>query len=825
MNPEYRIAMFGSKSSGKTVYLTTLYSHGGNHDDTTSAHVLASGDPTDNTHVYLMGAYTQLCNRKWPDATALEKLKPVNLTITSAGTQSRVSLPDVAGEITERLDAVKKDTSDKLDELKQKIFEEFAKYDGFFIFAPCNESGHNALQHKMEVDLLLEYLKERSKDHVKITRPIAVIASKWDQVNHSATSPEVELEKPETELEKAKRVFEKNYSATANALSNSCENWKVFPVSSTGAPVDDMPPDTLRPRGVAAPVIWLLRTAEKAALKRADEYVEQHKNHLFKHVKNQPTGSKPPTFAANAITRYESILAKRPPEPIRAEAQNSADRLRSLTTTRRNQRRCIAASAVMVMMLIGWTLSDFYVDRSLRRNLIGASKTSDSLDPALQQARRFVNSDWHMPAKMLGWKQSLARLADTRQSDWEKSWDSTIISATYPDNPGKALKVAEDGGLFEERFPDSESLVEVKQAAEDASFFLGNLEATRLLALYSEETKMNLDQLTRWIADAKRFVQNSNYASSEPKVPLALDGAERQLANIRSDQEWEKFKLTYSELADQPWQQYLAAQQWLSEHPESSHIEAAQKLVVQSLASADDKAWNQITHRKARFGSDYRALIQLANEYISNTEFDLHQEEAEKFRTDQLDRWDQQTYREIQDATKSELSDERIDTIESRCQRYLDSTERPIKMQSEVEKWLNWHKKISEGIQAVVKVDSIKIGRNSRFHGYTYYPDVFVTVSVNGLNDRTDSIETNIDMDTKGIPNDALGPFTWQRGDEQVAVAITCTDYTSETVDATLEKDGFMLRQLNGPVSFDGGKIIVRLSCPAAIPPDLPSYH
>ena len=71
----YKIALFGPTNAGKTVYLTTLYSHGGSADDSVAVHVAASDTKDDQTHDYLTAAYDLLRAGQWPDATVFEKLR------------------------------------------------------------------------------------------------------------------------------------------------------------------------------------------------------------------------------------------------------------------------------------------------------------------------------------------------------------------------------------------------------------------------------------------------------------------------------------------------------------------------------------------------------------------------------------------------------------------------------------------------------------------------------------------------------------------------------------------------------------------------------
>ena len=68
-------ALFGSKGSGKTVYLGALYgSSGAPVDGGLSYHVAASEDADDPTHTYLGRISRTLMSGEWPDITSFERL-------------------------------------------------------------------------------------------------------------------------------------------------------------------------------------------------------------------------------------------------------------------------------------------------------------------------------------------------------------------------------------------------------------------------------------------------------------------------------------------------------------------------------------------------------------------------------------------------------------------------------------------------------------------------------------------------------------------------------------------------------------------------------
>lgn len=843
MDSEYRIAMFGPKNAGKTVYLTTLYTHGGNDSlqaDAPPTHVFASDDPADGTHDYLSKSYHELRNGLWPDGTPFEKLKAVRFRITSNGTESRINIPDVAGEVTHRT-SPNNDVDSNIESsegtapefdvaetkagptpqklaLKKQILDEFSTFDGFLIFAPADDTiKGKTLEYKWEVDALLEALKERSAEDRMIGRPIAVVLSKWDVAE--------QLKDSKSEQSVLPRDFlNANYLETVNALEATCKNWKVFPVSSTGPTLNDAPPEELQPSGMAAPIAWLLRTADQTSLERAHAFEQKHANVLFSKVNR---GSKE-TYLQKAMVRYRDILQKSPPTEIRTAAENSIRELNQ-RATRRFQKICLCAVGVALVFIIStWSLWDLYVYRQATKDLNDANFTLESLDPAIQSARSFCDSDWHWLAGIYGCKTSLQTTADDKEGKWKAKWGSKLQKTKY-ETADTAKTLIADCKKFENRFsePSDGPVVECRVAAEN---WLSNLTGTQIAAKLLERDKqqLNLEQLEKWIVDAKTYVGNDKYRNNPAfnDVFNSLGKREKDLADRRSETGWLEFQKDYSELSEQPWQQYLTAKSWFAKNSETSHKDAVQLNITEALEKADDQAWNAVQQYKVSNRTNYPKVIEKLNAYLGNPEFKRHVELVRKSLKSAYNSWDKQLYKLITDEADGVLDGNQLAKIKLRCDAYLESTDRPVAMRDAVQEWLRWHRKLREKNTIMVTVESVIVKRKSKWHGYLYYPDVFVTVKVGDKTHKSGSKELRLDIETRGFPKKDLGPFVWSHGKKDIQVSITCTDFFAETLRAKLiEDETFMLRHLNGTVDFDGGKIRVKLKCTAAIPPRFPAYQ
>jgi|GEM_PF-2708709 len=820
----YKIALFGPTNAGKTVYLTTLYSHGGNDDDSVSAHVAASDDKDDLTHDYLTKAFEQLRAGQWPDATVFEKLKSIKFTITSGGVQSKVQLPDVAGEVTGRGQKIENWTEFE-HELKKEILDEFSTYDGFLIFAPADDTVKgDSVSFKWEVDSLLLALKERASTDGLIRRPVAVVLSKWDVIASKRTDVG-------DEQVVADEHFKHKYPETANGLTESCENWQVFPVSATGSTNHGRPPEMLRPTGVAAPIVWLLRTADRTSLERADEYVEKNKQQLFA----KPDASGNETYAQRAMQRYERILAKSPSEEITQKAQMGIANLRQISKARKTKRAVLWTSGIAVVVFAVVTMADYASYASVSKELTDAKQVVEELDPAIARATGYVDSTFHPLGDLFGWKTKLKGLANQRESEWEASWASELKDFDFEDAK-RAEILGTDCDAFLKRFKDSNEGQEIELISDQAKRFAhqqrGNMTATQLMERDKDLLKIgssDIEQLKRWAGEAETFLDTAGFANTDRRseVQTALANRTAQLAELSSEKDWASLKSRYAELGESPLDQYLKVRKWLSEagQAQTIHADEANQMMAKSLSAADSKAWRDLQENKTKDSTNYQRHVEKANEYLARVEFSEHREEVRTFRQNVLTQWDEQLYRFVTDEIKGrELTGNQLAKIQGRCKTYLDSETRPVAMRSDVEAWLSWYRQMETGLPIAVDLLSVKVDRGSRWHGLLYYPSVSVAVKVNDRSDATKEKNISLGVQTAGFGQSNLGPFDWKLGDQDVVVTITCTDGSDETLTCNFPQDTFKLRHLNETVSFDDGRITARLECKAASPPALPPF-
>ncbi|MEZ6128991.1 MAG: hypothetical protein R3C59_09930 [Planctomycetaceae bacterium] len=817
----YKIALFGPTNAGKTVYLTTLCVTAATRRIRFRAHVAASDDKDDVTHDYLTKAFQKLRAGQWPDGTVFEKLNNIELTITAGGVQSKVQLPDVAGEVTGRGQKIENWTEFE-HELKKEILDEFSTYDGFLIFAPADDTVKgDSVSFKWEVDSLLFALKERASADGLIRRPVAVVLSKWDVVASTRTGKT-------DEQADAEEHFRYKYPETANALTESCENWRVFPVSATGSTTNGRPPEILRPTGVAAPIVWLLRTADRTSLERADEYVKKNMQHLFA----KPDASGNETYAQRAMQRYKRILAKSPGAETINKSRAGIANLRKISRTRTIKR----LAALTAVVLAVWTWVDYRSYASASSELSDAKQVAEELDPTIERARAYVDSHLHPIGALCGWKTELKGLVDQREAKWESAWASKLKTFVFEDAT-RAEELVSDCDAFRKRFKDSNQGLEIERISDDAKRFAdqqrGDMAATQLMERDKDLLEIgsnDIDQLEQWVSETETFLDAEGFAKADRRsdVQTALANRRALLAKLSSEKDWASLKSRYAELGETPLEQYLTIRQWLAEagQPQTIHADEANRMMAKSLSAADSKAWRDLQEYETKNSTNYQRHIEKSNEYLARVEFSEHREEVKEFRQKVLTQWDEQLYRFITDEIKDrELTGDQLAKIQSRCKTYLDSQTRPVAMRSEVEAWLSWYRQMETGVTTEVELKSVKVDRGSRWHGLLYYPSVSVSVKVNGRSDTTEEKNIGLGVQTSGFGQSKLGPFEWKLGDQDLVVLITCTDYSDETLTCSFPQDTFKLRHLNETVSFDDGLITARLECAAASPPALPPFE
>lgn len=166
-----KLSIFGPRGCGKTTYLTCLYAQGGKVG---SFAISAKDEPTRN---YLAERWHQLFTGTELAPTALG-LIPLHLVFSANRQAYDIELQDFAGALVMQ-DRGQDEVKKKLKDALRKSFQESS---GLMIFIEAGEPDFQSqFDRRVELDSLMEVLHEQNNREL-ITRPIAIVITKWDKI-------------------------------------------------------------------------------------------------------------------------------------------------------------------------------------------------------------------------------------------------------------------------------------------------------------------------------------------------------------------------------------------------------------------------------------------------------------------------------------------------------------------------------------------------------------------------------------------------------------------------------------------------------------------
>jgi hypothetical protein len=812
--PTRYIALFGPRACGKTVYLGALYGSSANGGlQGAEYHVASDDDPDDPTHVYLARAYRDLAAGSWPPGTAFDELKRMSLSFTTDSEAYRVILPDVGGELTTRVrDSREYDLAAR--ELKEKILREYQDYHGFLVFAPVGpEPRLDSIGYKWEVDALVQALKERTQDGGLISRPVAVVLSKWDLLGPIC---------PEDADTAAAAYFSKAYPELSAGLTATCRNLRVFPISSTGRLIDGKPPVPLAPYNLGAPLTWLLKTSDEFLLDRLETQLSSWADNLFRRDDSRPER---PTHFSLALKEIDAFLQSIPHGPF---AERALQHRRTLLAQRRKRRARIggvlASAVVGVLALVGAARDHATYGDSVRL----MEERNSPPEEVLRTVDGVCKERSRVMGRLLGWWRDLSLRRDKFRLNFEKTRFAEIAKICPPQDDASANRVLELAKGFKAIFPMSNRSAEVEACQNDAENFMRTADDRRahsgIKELYEKlkEDRKNAE-LAKSLSD-----RCASYVESH-KDGLHLDEvqkikAEIEVARIEQQQDFQFAQLT-AELGktfDSPLKCYQLCGTFLTKWPNHKEASQVRSWQAEYLQEADEQSWNAVLSFATKYPSDYEGQVSRCRQYLENAQYRAHHADAVKFLAAAQRGFDRSTYEKIRQRARAGNEPEVLETVQKLCREYL-VTPIPYKaMVGEVESWLKWFDSWAQGRDFYVDVESVRVNRGSRWHYKLYWPTVWAEVHVNGATHRTGSKCIDLDRDERGLPVSRLGPFHWKWNDPEVKVELNWKDTPSFST--RYEADAFSIRHLNGQIDFDGGKIWIRLRCPEVIPPPLSPY-
>ena len=821
--PQRYFALFGPKASGKTAYLGALYgSCAEANGDGLTYHVGASEDADDPTHAYLGKVFRALRSGAWPDSTGFERLEKLAFRFTSAELVREVVLPDVAGELTQRAaDATAR--AQLAVELKAKILAEYADYQGFLLVVPADSvDASRASEYKWEVDALLNALRERTPEGRTIARPFAVLVTKWDLIEPGPVTEDSER--------RAVAYLEATHPELASGLKVLCRNYRVFPVSATGACVGGLPPVPLRPANLGAPIAWLIETADRVQLEHALAYIEDHKGILFRRDSKDDTGRMSMDVAS---ARLAAFLEDVPHGPLADEARAAIQRLRARARARRTQRMIAVGVALVVMTAFGLGCRDQVAYAQASALLNNASPRLSSREVIERTGAIAREPWWKRPVgyKLFGGPRLRREFADYC-ANYERRCFEELQRRSPPTDEKDAEDLLEKVAEFQREFPASDRSSEVAHMKEIAERVAGIIkedrestsisQAYKTLQQHSDDAKLAGELLARCDQFLKAFPA-SQHGTEVNRIKTEVQ------ATIRTQERKRNYAALMANLdkaAGAPMRCYELCGEFLNDdsHPQADEVRRRQ---AGFLRHADDQAWGLLALHAQKYPNNFLDSIEKANAYLANSLFNAHRGEVIKAKADAAKGHDRAAYEAICEDARAGNHPATLRKVAKLCRDYVKAPTPGKNMATEVEQWLKWYDGWDAGKELRVKVTMVRINRDSIwYHGWSYHdPWVYAVVTVGPKRYRTEYKSIPLEREVHDLPGAPLGPFTWKWGDPVIAVALHHKGASPEDLTNTFDaEDEFKVRHLDGVTTFDGGKIVVRLECPDVIPPVLPAY-
>jgi hypothetical protein len=822
--PQRFFAMFGRRNSGKTVYLAALY--GGGKDEGSDGLEYHVESNENATHIYLSQAGRNLLSGKWPEGTPWDEQQlghKMSLRLTVSGRAYQLRIPDVGGEVTRRAQS-NLDYETMNAELKAKVLEEFQDYHGFLVFVPGDAThAEQALEYKWEVDALVSALKERTPDGGMISRPVAILVSKWD-----LREPRLDGVDHETQ---SREFLESVYPELAAGLKATCKNLRVFPVSSTGPLIDGHLPIPLRPFNLIKPLVWLLETADGVMLEGVRDYIERNRPRLFRREPDDPAKR---SHIKVALSRLHGVLEDLPPGDFAADAQRLQAELRRTALRRRLSR----GGAVLVLVVVGLIGLGLFRDRIAyhrAQKYLSGSINSPAKD-VISQVSKIVEDPSHLVGRIIGWWSQLHNDLDRYRKDFQERRYQEL-TALYPpvDEPNAEtfLRKIQD---FESDFPDSPygpEIAAMRRPAEDLSRRgRENRHHQRIIESYKEFQvhRENHKVCEPLKADCKTFIADFPGSCFDAEVQRIQADVEVALIVLDERRAFDQLQEELAKNAEDTFKCYQLCRVYLSKSSlDNPHRSEVKKKGDDYLRTADGRAWEDVQSFSRKYPDLFPEQLDKCSTYMSNGSFELHQKEASEFRFQIAKNYDRSLYEIIRRRALDGNRPETILAVHNLCLKYLGATvpEAGKAMTSEVEVWNKWFDDWARGKEFSVRVVWVRIDRGSAWHHQLtpFNPEVWVSVTVNDKTFSTDHKSIYLDKEERDLPGSSLGPFFWKWGDPEVTVSFHHKDASPPKFESSFDDDhDFKIRNLNRPISYDGTKVSFRLECPEAKPPVLPPY-
>lgn len=775
-----KLSIFGPRGCGKTTYLTCLYGQGGKVG---SFAISARDEATRN---YLADRWQQLFTGTELAPTALGTV-PLRLVFSANRQAYDIELQDFAGALVMRdksQDEVKK-------KLKEALFKSFHESSGVMVFIEAGEPDFQSqFDRRIELDALIEVLHEQEKREL-ITRPIAIVITKWDKivasVGQSDQSKEVE-------------AFLRTHYNNLYALLQECsQNVRVFASSAFG--FDMHTPDgkinykKISPFNLEKPFAWIGQTIDELNYRRCELFEKDNPRHL-----------------KEALHEYQNFRSHVNAGP---HFDKASERIRQLKITlwkKRARQWGIAAAVVLVLVMSGvWA----YEKNRRDRMLLALDPQNSQSDPAvvIQDSLRYL-AGHHLFANWLGWKKKVQEKLLEFQGLTEQRVFAEIQELYKQRDASKDRNAIEKRiagyGQFLETYPASERRGTVMNWRQQEESLL------RLACADSDwqylkvaQPADNTDELEQAIKKGQEFLRNYPDSQQTEEVRKKVENWYSHLSKLSSDKEYSQFILSLIQI-ENPIDYCRHCRDYLTKHP---HISFRDK-VEEKIKAKDDEVFED-AEQKAKLGKKLKEQTEGYREYVNSRIFREHIDEAKK-------KWEaieKKWYEKLRTyASPENFSKGNIEKIALWAREYQEDSYFKT-MQDNVSRWLLWYGEIKQGKNLNVTIKSAQLSRNCRiFKGWIGTPDTYVVLTYG-----SDTIRTSEIVDDWSPDYNKSGSLEWSISDNKtLEIQLWCTDFTDQQCSWS-SPDTFLLQYLNQEINIDGN--LLKLRCRDAVWPELPAYR
>ena len=219
------------------------------------------------TRNYLAERWQQLFTGTEIAPTALG-IVPLRLVFSANHQAYDIELQDFAGALVrheKNQDEVKK-------KLKEALFKSFQESSGIMFFLEAGEVDFQSqFERRLELDALLEVLHAQEKREL-ITRPIAIVITKWDKVVSGVVQSDQGKE--------VEAFLRKNYENLYALVQECSQNVKIFASSAfgfqTSAPDGRMDFKKIHPFNLEKPFAWIGQTIDELNYRRCELFEKEN---------------------------------------------------------------------------------------------------------------------------------------------------------------------------------------------------------------------------------------------------------------------------------------------------------------------------------------------------------------------------------------------------------------------------------------------------------------------------------------------------------------------------------------------------------------------